>query len=69
MTGYKNSFFLLIFLFFLTSYNPINLESNKSFFFPIKKILISETKLADKNVISSKLIFLENKSLFFLQKK
>ena len=69
MISLKSSFFLLIFLILLTSYNPVNLERNKSIFFPIKTITLEELKLINENQLINKLEPLKNKSLFFLQKK
>ena len=66
----KNKFFLL-FLFFIifTSYNYNEKKKFLSIFFPIKEIIIENTKAVDLIKLKVELDFLRNSSLFFLQKK
>ena len=66
----KNKFFLL-FLFFITftSYNYNEKKNFLSIFFPIKEIIIENTKAVDLIKLKVELDFLRNSSLFFLQKK
>ena len=62
----KKSFLLLfIFFIFLSTYNP-NFEITSFSKFNIKKIVVENSEIVDKNFIKKKLSFLYDQNLFFL---
>ena len=62
----KKSFLLLfIFFIFLSTYNP-NFEKTSFSKFNIKKIVVENSEIVDKNFIKQKLSFLYDQNLFFL---
>ena len=62
----KKSFLLLfIFFIFLSTYNP-NFEKTSFSKFNIKRIVVENSEIVDKNFIKQKLSFLYDQNLFFL---
>ena len=67
---FSKKFFLLILIFiFFTTYNPQSNRRNISYFFPIKNIIIENTKTINTDQIVIGLEFLRNESLLFLNKQ
>ena len=67
---FKRKFFFLIIIFLIfTTYNPQNNINSNSYFFPIKKIEIENTKAINNNEIIKNLDFLKNSNLLFVNKQ
>ena len=67
---FSKRFFLLILIFiFFTTYNPQSNNRNISYFFPIKNIIIENTKTINSDQIVVGLEFLRNESLLFFNKQ
>ena len=67
---FKRKFFFLIIIFLIfTTYNPQNNNNSNSYFFPIKKIEIENTKAINNNEIIKNLDFLKNSNLLFVNKQ
>ena len=63
-----NKIYLFIILFFIfSSYNPKNLK-NIRVIFPIKNIIIEDTKVININKLNKELSFLQEKSIFSINK-
>ena len=63
-------FLLLAFLLLIFStYTPNSQNKNKSYIFPIKKILIKNTKIINIEDLLKNLLFLKNKNILFIEEK
>ena len=72
MKKFYRVFLLIIALIFLSTYNPSKFDANlknDNIFFKIKKIIISNNLLVDRNEVLSKLNQVYNKNIFLIKRK